>query len=72
MQTTHGHIIEDARVLMQCFDFISFCFVQRKANRVAYILASLMKSFIGLHVWVKDVPPNCYLDLTFNCNFDSS
>lgn len=50
----HGHLIDDAKFLMQQFESVSFCFVRREANRVSHILASLVKSSSGMHVWMED------------------
>ena len=51
-----GNILDDIRMLSAIFQFVDFVFVNRCCNLVADALAKKVKLFVGVQVWLHEVP----------------
>ena len=56
-QFEFGHILQDIRLLISSFIFVSFCHVRRQGNCMAHRLARRAISS-SLDVWMESVPPD--------------
>ncbi|XP_050241234.1 uncharacterized protein LOC126690146 [Quercus robur] len=51
-----GNILDDIRMLSAVFQFVDFVFVNCRCNLVADALAKKVKLFVGVQVWLHEVP----------------
>lgn len=64
----YGHILDDARSIMQHFEFFSVSITRRMANGATHALAKMSHSLNGDHIWVEEIPSQLAVALDFDCN----